>query len=207
MKCNCPIPVIGIIEALQCFENIGQIKKLIFQRAGYQFVAGVNDFNLAASYTPLFAAANSDDTRMVITPSVTNFIIPKTTAISETIDNELKVVDGSEAVATGMARKWPSNIIQQVRQLLMCEPDLVFFAVNKDGQLVGREVSDAPQVIEGIPIKVESGFVGDSGDDSKSTVAQAEISFALAYQWRDGLVIQDPEAGFRPLVDLKSEII
>ncbi len=200
MKCTCPKTSITTIEALACFENIGQIHKLIFQRAGYQFVAGTNPFNAASSWTPLFAAALDDDTKAVITPRILNFIIPKTTEITETIDNETFTIDGSEARATGMARKWPSSIIKQLRETLMCESDLSMFAINRSGQLIGTRTATTPnEIIEGIPITTQSGFVGDSGGDSKSAVASADIALSLPFGWRDDLVIVDPEAGFNPL--------
>jgi hypothetical protein len=212
MNCDCPRPAaLPTIEAYDCAENIGQIQKMIFQRAGFQFDSGAVTpilFNAKADWETLLAAV--DDTKVVVTPFMTEVTIPQNAPVTfggndnTTIDGITRV-DGTESVTvTGMLTSVPAKVVKQVREILECEENIVVYFINEFGKIIGRDVSIAQDgsVIEGIPVGSQSGFVSDAGNQGKNTRDTAMVQFSFAPAWRDSLYIATPEAGFFPKKDI-----
>jgi hypothetical protein len=200
--CACPAPaaLTTILRAL-CKENLGQLQRFIFQRAGYVFDAGggvPNPITALASWTPLFAAVAN--TKVVSTPYVENFVIPRTEAATEgggdntTIDG-IEIIVGANAVrGIGQIAETPSAIIMQIRKL-MCEPDLVWYAVNNFGAIIAKDLNPAevdPDAKQYGGLSLRSAFVSDADNNGLNTRDKADFSFGLEYGWRDNIAIVTP---------------
>jgi hypothetical protein len=200
--CACPAPaaLTTILKAL-CKENLGQIQRFIFQRAGFIFDAGddpTTDIRLLASWTPLFAAVGS--TKVVSTPYVENFVIPRTEAATEgggdnsTIDG-IEIIVGANAVrGIGQIAETPSAIIMQIRKL-MCEPDLVWYGINQYGAIIAKDLAPAEVDLDAkqyTGLSLRSPFVSDADNNGLNTRDKADFSFGLEYGWRDNIAIVAP---------------
>lgn len=201
--CVCPKPVsLSSVLRATCKENLGQIQRFIFQRIlpTNKFSATVGDLGIItalASWTPLWVANN--DTKIVSSPYVENFIIPRTEKAVEgggdntTIDG-IEIVVGANAVtALGQIAESPGSVLKALRKL-MCEVDLQVFMINQFGQVIGRDnVPASPGTdVGGIPI--QSFFVSDADNNGLNTRDKADFSFGLPYGWRDDLAIVKPTA-------------
>lgn len=197
--CACPAPAaLTTVLKLTCKENIGQIQRFIFQRAGadHRFEAAeLGLITALASWTPLFAAV--DSTKVVSSPLVENVIIPRTEAATEgggdntTIDGIEMVIGGNAATVIGQIAEAPSAILAQLRKL-MCEPDLVVFMINQYGQIIGRDLVPASPGTDVVGIPIQSLFVSDADNNGLNTRDKADIRFGLPYGWRDDLAITTP---------------
>lgn len=191
----CPPPAaLTTIPNQTCPENIGQIQKFIFQRAGWTFDSEADpttDFKLLASWTPLLTAVA--DTKVVVTPYLENVVIPPPEAITEgggdnsTLNGREIVVGSTNPVVTGNYRMIQNAVIQAMKAL-GCE-DLVFYAINEFDQLIGRS-SDDGETVTGIPIHAL--FISDLGNEGKNTQDKGNFRFGVDYGWRDDLYIVKP---------------
>jgi hypothetical protein len=191
MDCTCPKPAaLTTVAKVTCKENLGQIQRWIFQRAGFTFDADAL-ITALASWTPLFAAVG--DTKIVSTPLIENFVIPRAEAITEgggdntTIDGKEIVLGAGAITATGVIAEAPESVIEALKEL-MCETDLVAYGINQYGRIIAKEVAEDEYT--GIPIS--SLFVSDSDSKGLNTRDQADIRFALDYGWRAGVKIITP---------------
>lgn len=200
MDCLCPRPAaLKTVERVTCKENIGQVVRFEFQRAGHKFDANAgtpNPIGLLASWTPLFVAVGN--TKVVASPLVENVVIPQPEAITEgggdnsTIDG-VEIVNGAGAITvTATLAEVPGRILAQLKDL-QCEPDLVVYMVNGAGNIIANELDFAANpgdVYGGFPI--QSLFVSDAGNEGLNTRDKATLRFALAYGWRDNIAIIKP---------------
>lgn len=200
--CACPqeTALTTIIKKL-CKENFGQLQRFIWQRAGWVFDAGAvapKPIGVLSSWTPLFAAAG--DTKVVSTPYIENFVIPRTEAISEgggdntTIDGIPIVLGGNAVTAIGQIAETPSAIIKQVRKL-MCEPDLVWYSINNAGAIIAKDLNPEetdPDAKQYTGVNAQSLFVSDSDNNGLNTRDKADFSYGLGYGWRDDVVVIQP---------------
>lgn len=201
--CVCPAPAsLSDVLRATCKENLGQIQRFIFQRQDaaenhFTVTTGFGLINVLANWTPLWIA--SDNTKVVSSPYVEGFVIPKTEAVTEgggdnsTLDGIEMVIGANAATAIGQIAETPSKILASLRKL-MCEPDLQVYMINQFGQIIGRDLlPNAPGTsVTGIPIR--SFFVSDAGNDGLNTRDKADIRFGLEYGWRDNLAIVKPSA-------------
>jgi len=199
--CVCPKPA-SLTDVLRatCKENLGQIQRFIFQRVGednHFAVApgGLGLITALASWTPLWIA--TDDSKVVSSPYVENFVIPRTEAVTEgggdnsTLDGIEMVIGANAATAIGQIAETPSSILAALRTL-MCEPELQVYMINQWGQVIGRDnLPEAPGTdVVGIPIRAF--FVSDADNNGLNTRDKADIRFGLEYGWRDNLAIIKP---------------
>lgn len=197
--CACPAPAaLTTILKLTCKESLGQIQRFLIQRAGHVFDGTVNAITAIASWTPLFAAA--DSTKVVSTPYVENVVIPRTEAATEgggdntTIDG-IEIIVGANAVRMlGQIAETPSAILKQLRKL-MCEPDLVWYGINQFGAIIAKDLTPAEALpadkqYTGLPL--QSLFVSDSDNNGLNTRDKADFSFGLPYGWRDDIAVITP---------------
>jgi hypothetical protein len=199
--CVCPKPA-SLTDVLRatCKENLGQIQRFIFQRqaTGNDFTVGtLGLINLLASWTPLWIAA--DDTKVVSSPYVENFVIPRTEKAVEgggdntTIDG-IEIVVGANAVtALGQIAESPSSVLKALRKL-MCEVDLQVYMINQYGQIIGRDLIPATPGVSVVGIPIQSFFVSDADNNGLNTRDKADFSFGLPFGWRDDLAIVKPTA-------------
>lgn len=199
--CVCPGPVsIPTIPKKTCVENFGQVIGWILQRPGFIFDSAAlvtpNDIKLLASWTPLFTAI--DDTKVSRTPEIENFIIPRTAAKFEgggdntTIDGVAKIVGFDPAAAIGQIAETPGTIISVLRNLLLCEPALVAYGINRSGQILARNVTPGVPATKITGISIQSAFVTDEDNNGYATRDKADFGFSLAAGWRDDVVVITP---------------
>lgn len=197
--CVCPRPPsLGDVIRATCKENLGQIQRFLFQRIADGNVFAVGDLGLIsalASWTPLFIA--DDDTKVVSSPYVEGFVIPRTEAITEgggdnsTIDGIEMVVGANAATALGQIAETPGQILKALRAL-MCEVDLGVYMINQYGQIIGVTDTPATPTTSVSPIPIRSFFVSDADNNGLNTRDKADIRFGLPFGWRDNLAIVTP---------------
>jgi hypothetical protein len=200
--CVCPKPssLTDVLRAT-CKENLGQIQRFIFQRedaVDNVFATGkLGLITALASWTPLWIA--DDDTKVVSSPYVENFVIPKTEAATEgggdnsTLDGVEMVIGANAATAIGQIAETPSSILASLRTL-MCEPNLTVYMINQFGQIIGRDTLPNTPGTSVVGIPIQAFFVSDAGNDGLNTRDKADIRFGLPYGWRDNLAIVKPTA-------------
>lgn len=196
MNCVCPSPAaIETIPRFTCAQKIGQIQRLIFQRAGHTFDTVGDVVTALASWTPLLTAI--DSTKIVITPYVEGFVIPESEPITEgggdnsTIDGVEYVLDGSAVTATGQISGAPGAIMKPLRQL-MCETDLVVYFITQYGKIIGRDLEPLTpgSKVTGIPLQAY--YTSHPALNGYGTRDKSTIRFALAADWADDLAIITP---------------
>jgi hypothetical protein len=204
--CDCPgAPALTTILRPTCKQNLGQLQRFLFQRPGFVFDANAvdpaepNPIALLASWTPLFAA--NDDTKVVSSPYVENFVIPRAERITEgggdntTIDGREIHLGWGAISALGQVAEVPGNIIKSIKKL-MCEADLVVYPINQYGQIIGIDAVGLPESgapsgsVAGIPIS--SFFVSDLDNNGINTRDKGDFGFSLDFGWRDDLVMIKP---------------
>ena len=202
--CECPKPTaLTTIMRPTCKQNLGQLQRFLFQRPGYVFDPGAgtpNDPVDLSSWTPLFAANN--DTKIVSSPYVENFVIPRAERQTEgggdntTIDGREITTGWGPISALGQIAEVPGGIVKQIKKLT-CETDLVVFPINEYGQIIGidPEPNDTTLVPSGklVGIPISSFFVSDLDNNGKNTRDKGDLGFSLDFGWRDDLVLIKPE--------------
>lgn len=205
--CECPgAPALTTILRALCKQNLGQLQRFLFQRPGYVFDSTAvmpvvaNPINVLASWTPLFAAA--DETKVVSSPYVENFVIPRAERITEgggdntTIDGREVTLGWGAITALGQIAEVPGNVMKTVKKL-MCESDLVVFPLNNSGFIIGIDAEGLAAdgtpsgVVAGIPIA--EFFVSDLDNNGLNTRDKGDFGFSLDFGWRDDLVIIKPD--------------
>jgi hypothetical protein len=196
--CSCPQPTeLTDIPAVTCEIRIDQIQKIAFQRAGTPFATEVT-FTTLATWTPLFAA--SDDTKIVVTPSLVNAQIVAGDAITSgggdntTLNGEVEVRGTNPSVFTAIGKNFPADT-EKALKALACESDLVAYFFPADGKAIGD--NPATEVL-GIP--VSSLFVGDRSTSGVGGRDEIAISFNLSPGWSDDLLVATP-TDFNPITD------
>jgi hypothetical protein len=203
MECVCPRPA-AILTVLRvtCPENLGQIQRIVIQRAGSNFDANAgvpNPIAVLASWTPLITAVGA--TKIIITPYLESFVIPQPEAITRggndntTINGVEQVVGYGGITVTANLTSVPASIIQQLADL-MCEPDLVWYGINQNGRIVCREMdpdANPGDVYSGIPIEPLTLGVPDPGNNGFATFDEATIRFGMAAGWTLNRAIITPD--------------
>lgn len=192
MEFVCPPPTaLEAIPIFDCPEKIGQIQKMIFQRAGFEFVDPANAFTAEASWTALITAV--DDTKIVITPYLESVVIPSPEPITEgggdnsTLNGRELVVGETNPIVNGMMRNVPGKVVKALKKL--AQEELVVYFINEFNQLVGISEDDG-DTVTGIPL--HAFFAGDAANEGKNTHDKAPIRFGVDYGWRDNLYIVKP---------------
>jgi hypothetical protein len=198
MEVACPKPTaLTTVEKLTCNENFGQIQRLLIQRAGFTFTAPASDIALLASWTPLFIAVG--DTKVISTPYLENFIIPRAEKISEgggdntTIDGREITLGAGAITASGVFAGVPAAIVKQLKAILLeADGSLVAYPINQYGKIIGIALDPLNPGDEVTGIPIYSPWVSDMGNDGLNTRDKGDFSIALDYGWRDDIVIITP---------------
>lgn len=193
METICPVPTaLTTVQNPACPENIGQIQKIIFQRASAAYVftsgdGGATDIQKLSTWTGLLAAA--DSTKVVIAPNCNGVTIDPPTPIT-TGGNDNSTLNGrklntgfSSVELKGMFRSMPSEIIAQLK-LLQYGEDLVWIGVNQFGQFIARDKYPGHPNTQIVGIPLFSPFFGDAGNEGYAKDDMANFSFGMDYDWR-----------------------
>lgn len=207
MLCNCPGPTaIPNVHLADCYENFGQIQKIILQRKkNGSNLNTIADPDLEASWTALLSAA--DDTKVVQTPYLSS---PESTpgeAIKFGGGNQ--TLNGAQIIVGKNATRFACIIFSNQQRTIEdlkkyeCEGEIVAWFINEYGQ-IGCIADDAgtPTTYYGVPIQAQSFFIGDKKFGGKDAPDANAMEFMLAPNWSDKFKVINPEAGFNPLEDL-----
>jgi len=197
--CACPAPaaLTTITDTLNC-DIPGKIAKFIIQRN-----LASNDFptiELEASWAGLPDAA--DDTKVVISPFVENFVFPDADLLKEgeNFDGAENVVATAPQTLTTMIRNI-SNVQYASLRDLMCERDLAVYFIDDDNKFFVREVSSS--VHNGFKISPQTFGVSDPArEGGKVDQFKCKVEFTLPGGWFVDAVKVAPEADFFPLSEI-----
>lgn len=206
--CECPRPTVLVtIPNSTCPENIGQIQKFLFQRAGWTFNSEAEpstDFTILASWTPLLTAAGN--TKVVVTPYLEGVVIPPGEAITNggddnsTRDGVQQVVGATSPLVTGTFTSIQNAVVEAMKKL-GCESrsgtGIVFYGINQWDQLIGRS-ADAGVNVVGIPL--QEMWFSDMGNEGLNTFDKGNFRFSVVDGWRKNLYIVKPD--FSPKTQL-----
>jgi hypothetical protein len=194
-SCECPgTDAIETIPQGGCPENIGQIVRLIFVRAGNAIAATEAAAKLLATYTPLLI--ETDDTKIQVTPGLLEgLVIPPSTGIFEGgNDNSTPLgrrllVGESNVDVEALLRNIPEATMQVLRKYRCEDYNLGLEAafINEFGQIVFRKVG---LTMRGFPLY--SFFAGSKGNDGKNTQDKANIGWSMDADWRNGIFFVKP---------------
>jgi len=91
----------------------------------------------------------------------------------------------------------------------MCEPDLVWYGINHRGQIIAKDLNPetpAAATKKYTGLAMQSAFVSDAGSEGLNTRDKADISFGLAYGWRDDVALLTP-TDFNAKTDLWPPVV
>ena len=206
-NCKCPAnTALTSIPTQDCRVDLEQMQKFIFQRGGYIWdAAGTptpTDITAKADWLTLKAA--TDDTKVVVTPLVggdpaiaAGEKVSNGGGDNSTLNGEEELLGKQPSVFTGV---WKSlaPAVKKAMEELTCETDLVVYPVNQHNKIIAKQVD--VDKYAGIPIS--SFFISDRNNSGFATKDTFNVSWNLPAGWDNDLVMLDPEANFRPLVDL-----
>lgn len=187
--CACPVPTMlpDIIEATPCYENFGQIQKLVFWRRGNAFKATASG-EVQAVWTA--ALASTTDGKAVVSPFVSGASVVAGEARTygggnDTIDG-IELILGSEASTfEAMVLRYDQDTIALLKEL-QCEVlDVIF--INENGQFGYSDGGGS--TFGGFPI--EGLFVGDLNLPGYSEPNRNVIRFKLPSGWSNNFEISD----------------
>jgi hypothetical protein len=194
MDCACPKPAaLTTVDKVTCKESFGQIQRVILQRAGYTFDAPGTDIKLLATWTALFAAVA--DTKVISTPYLENFIIPRPEPIKEgggdntTIDGMEIIMGAGPVTVTADISECPASVIAQLKAVICEVGPLAAIFINQYGKIICNQVTVGDKW-NGFPIY--SPFVTDADNQGLNKRDKALFTFSMAYGWRDAAVILTP---------------
>ena len=200
----CPLPdSLNDIPKAGCTVRFDQIQKLAFQR----LQSGDPSFTpssilLKATWDALLAA--DDDTKLVITPYITNLVIPQGTLLTEggndnTTLNGIPVARGYGFVGvTAQLKNVPADVALALRTLtpestLNGGTNLWVYFFNRNGSVIGDLENS---FVAGF--KVYNLFISDVGSAGFQQDNIFDISFSMTGGWSDNFAMYTPTA-FNPL--------
>ena len=202
---KCPLPTaLQEIGTVGCPVKFDQIQRVLFQRK--QATSSLTDTSILteATFTPLLAA--DDDTRMVISPYLNNFVIAKNDILKEggndntTLNGIPRILGIGFAAVTAELRNVNSDIADAMRSYTPessqnGSTNLWAYFINKDGKIIGKLNADGTHVDGfdvynlGVPDVSSEGFAKDN---------IYFIDWAMAGGWSEGWKIYSP-TDFNPL--------
>jgi hypothetical protein len=188
--CTCPVPTAlpDIIDGAPCYENFGQIQKLVFWRRGKK-IASVATAEIEATWTARLASATAD--KAVVSPFIGGASVVPGEARTYGGGNDTKdgipIVLGSEA-STFEARilRIQQEAIAAMKTLACEELDVVF--INENGQF-GWSDKDGNDTFYGFPI--EGLFVSDLALPGYAEPNHNIVRFMLPSGWSDTFKISE----------------
>lgn len=210
LLCGCP-PATAITspDIQACYEDIGQIQRLLFQRK-YSSGTTLNSFTIAsanpnvlASWTPLLAA--SDGTKVVQTPYVQS--VEMTAGEPVTFGGGNDTLGGIETIVAvdpttfnAMFHRRSQIEIDNMKSL-MCEILSVYF-IDEYGRIIGlADDNDSATTFRGFPVAEGTLFIGDKVFGGRTSPDMNALRFQLLPNWSDNLYVVTP-TNFDPLDNL-----
>lgn len=197
----CPAPdYLESIPTTSCPVRWDQIQKIILRRIDGRASLTKTSILLSATITPLLTA--TDDTKILVTPFLSNVVIPQGEVLSEggndnTTLNGIPQLRGlGFAQATAQIKNASSGTVDVMRALTPesaiqpGETNLEAIFVNKDGKVIAREVAGSATDLEGFP--VYNFTVSDVGSNGFAQDNINNVQFALAPGWSEGHKMYTP---------------
>lgn len=207
-NCKCPKPTaLTDIPVQDCKVDLEQLQKFGFQRKGYTFKVGAESPEVASDPTKkadwlLLKSAVNDD-KVVFTPLIGGDpIITAGEAIlngggdNSTLNGVEELLGTNPSIFTGLFKSL-SSAVKTALVDLECE-DLVVYPINQNGKIIAQEIAEG----EYTGFDIQGFHIGDRNNGGFGTKDTFAVRFTLPARWDAKLVILDPEAGFRPLIDL-----
>jgi len=178
--CICPVPTAlpDVITGVPCYQNFGQIQKLVFWRRG-NFIASVATAELETTWDALINSIGND--KAVVSPFVSGASVTPGEARAygsgNDVQNGIPIVIGSEfSVFEANILRYDQETITNLKKLACEQLDVIF--INENGQFGFDNRGGA---FYGFPI---SGFfVSDLSLPGYSEVGRNIIRFMLPSNW------------------------
>jgi hypothetical protein len=200
---QCPPPAaLATVPTQACPERFDQIVRFAIQRKQAVSSFTTTSLLLQATWTPLIA--ETDSTKVILTPLIPNVVIPAGEVLKEggndnTTINGIPKLAGLPFVPVTAQLQDANSAVRQALKALASESavfpgftNLWIYPINRFGQIIG--VKDGTDV-KGIP--AYNFIVGDVGTEGLNKANIANLSFDLAPGWSDGVEVFNPS--FDPL--------
>lgn len=208
--CGCPPATAITSPDLQaCYEDIGQIQRLFFQRK-YSTGTTLNTFTIGiagpqvlASWTPLLAAA--DGTKVVQTAYIQGPTLEAGEPVTfgggnDTLGGIETIVAVEPSTFTASFHRRSQIEIDNMKDL-MCEILTVYF-IDEHNRIIGlADDNDTATTFRGFDIAENTFFIGDKTFGGRTEPDMNALRFQLLSNWSDNLYVVTP-TDFSPLNDL-----
>jgi hypothetical protein len=186
--CTCPVPTAlpDVVTDVPCYENFGQIQKLVFWRRG-KSIASVATAELEAGWTALLASATAN--KAVPSPFISGGSVvagePRQYGSGNEVLDGIPIMIGSEfSQFEGMILRYDQETVAALKELQCEELDVVF--INENGQFGYSAVGGE---FQGFPIA--GFFVSDLTLPGYAEVNRNAIKFSLRPGWSDTFMISN----------------
>ena len=184
--CDCTDPqVLPDIIDTTCHVDLGQIQKIVFQKAGNAF-ASEAAIILIANWTPLLTA--EDATKAQTTPFLTNIEIAAGGFVevgggNDSIDGVTSIAGENPVTLTALAKSTNQDSIVSMRAL-QCFKDLTVYFVLQNDCILARNTGGLG-LPEGFPVSAGTLAVGALENLGFGTLDQNQLQFAMPADWAD----------------------
>jgi len=186
--CTCPVPTAlpDVVEGIPCYENFGQIQKLVFWRRG-KSIASVATAELEATWIARLASATAN--KAVPSPFISGGSVvagePRQYGSGNEVIDGIPIIVGSESSQfEAMILRYDQETIAALKGLQCEELDVVF--INENGQF---GYSDVGGEFQGFPIA--GFFVSDLTLPGYAEVNRNSLKFMLRPGWSDTFKISN----------------
>jgi hypothetical protein len=196
---TCPAPTaLASIPATTCPVKFDQIQKLALRRITSRYALTPTNILLSATITPLLTAV--DNTKLLITPFLTNVVIPPSEPIKSG-GNDNTTLNGIPAL-TGLSFVGCSAEVHNLSSAAMAafralasesalQPgftDLEGMLINKDGKVITDKASGAS--VYGF--KIYNLCVSDVGSEGFAKNNIAKITWDMEGKWSENFQVYTP---------------
>ena len=210
LLCGCPPATAITSPDLQaCYEDIGQIQRLLFQRK-YSSGTTLNFFtissanpNVLASWTPLLESTSG--TKVVQTPYVQGVEMTAGEPVTygggnDTLGGIEQIIAVDPTTFNAQFHRRSQIEIDNLKDL-MCEILSVYF-VDEYNRIIGlADDNDNATTFRGFPIAEGTLFIGDKVFGGRTAPDMNSMRFQLLPNWSDNLYVVTP-TDFSPLDNL-----
>ena len=210
LLCGCPPATAITSPDLQaCYEDIGQIQRLLFQRK-YSSGTTLNIFtissanpNVLASWSGLLAASNG--TKVVQTPFVQGVEVTAGEPVTygggnDTLGGIEVIVAKDPTTFNAQFHRRSQSEIDNMKDL-ECEILTVYF-IDEYNRIIGlADDNDSATTFRGFDIAEGSFFIGDKVFGGRTNPDMNALRFQMVANWSDNLYVVTP-TDFSPLDNL-----
>jgi len=200
---------INDIPNVNCYEQIGQVQKILIQRmydgsTRNEFTIASANPNVLASWTTFLTA--TDSTKVQVTPYIGSPTLPPPEPV--TVGGGNDSLDGNEEIIAFNAAQFTAQLYQVPQEVILAlkpymSEQLQVYFITQNNQIIG-EVDDhtTPTKFRGFEVIPKSFYVGPKGLGGHQERDANPIGFAMKYGWSDYLHVVTPAGSFKPLVDI-----